>query len=548
MANDQEIEAKFCVTDPALPASLRRARLLVGKYPLSAAVEVVHVDTYYDTADLRLLRAGQSLRVRTQGNVLVVTMKSIGLKAPRGMHTREEIERPAPDVAADAPALLPAQLPAEVADALQESASKDPVFLPICRLHQVRRKRMVMRTRGRKPSPSDAFAELSLDEVIVLRPAPDGDGWLPVARFDELEVELTDDTARDELRTLAGALRDWNGLEANEQNKLQQALLALGAASPGERLGAAPANQACAHMAELCRDVWREQLAVMVVNEAGVRDSDDIEYVHDMRVATRRARAAAQLYADFFARRSKRVRRFVERLRSTGRLLGRVRDMDVALDKLARYGEFLDDDARDGLEDLADLWRARRNRNHAALLEWLDSGDYRRFVRDWNDFCNTPGAAVQPFAPVAGEPPVPHQVRHVIPSMILNRYETIRAFEVLFEGKDEVPVETLHALRIECKYLRYHLEFNAGLLGDDGAELIATLKGLQEHLGDLNDASVSAAMLDGARHKVDSPAIARYHALQEAQLEEMRRRLPGDIALFLGEETRRKLVLALARI
>jgi CHAD domain-containing protein len=327
-------------------------------------------------------------------------------------------------------------------------------------------------------------------------------------------------------------------------------------------------------MAELCRRVWGEQLTTMLVNEAGVRFSDDIEYVHDMRVATRRARAAGKLYADYFDPKSRKVERFMRNLRTTGRLLGSVRDLDVALHKLAEYAD--EEGATDkSTRALQEKWTRQRASAHTKLVKWLDSKKYRRFVTAFLHFCGSPGTAVARFAPEPGEPPTPHQVRHVLPSLILGRYEAIRAFEVLFENaratSDEVPIETLHALRIECKYMRYHLEFNAALLGPESAGLIRALKGLQEHLGELNDASVSSALVahsisdnpsdsaadDGAAD--DSAAddgaagderdgIADYAALQASTQEALRHSLPADLDAFLAPETRRTLALAIARI
>jgi CHAD domain-containing protein len=425
---------------------------------------------------------------------------------------------------------------------VEELINPGEKLVPLARLDQARSKRML----SQAAEDDTPLAELSIDDVTVLRPG--AEGWEPVSQFHEMEIELAPGAERSALKEVALAVRDLPGVAADDQNKLQQALAALADAPISEDT---PADH-CLHVAELCRRVWRQQLAQMVIHEAGVRFSKDIEFVHEMRVATRRARAAAKLYAGFFERKNKRIKRFVRDLRTTGRLLGSVRDMDVALDKLDRYAAECDSEKDKGTEDLRHHWKKTRDKAHESLLDWLDSPRYAMFVSDFGRFCETPGDAITPFDPVPGEPPEPHQVRHVIPSMILNRYESIRAFEVLFErdeaGKPDVPVETLHALRIECKYLRYHLEFNAALLGPEGQELIASLKALQDHLGNLNDASVSARMLDEADKHVRGDLLRGYRTLQEQTVEELRTSLPADLKEFLSEETRRTLTLAVARI
>jgi CHAD domain-containing protein len=58
------------------------------------------------------------------------------------------------------------------------------------------------------------------------------------------------------------------------------------------------------------------------------------------------------------------------------------------------------------------------------------------------------------------------------------------------------PDEKLHELRIDCKKLRYLLEFFTSLFPEDQMKiLIKQLKQLQENLGDFNDLSVQKQFL-----------------------------------------------------
>jgi CHAD domain-containing protein len=56
-------------------------------------------------------------------------------------------------------------------------------------------------------------------------------------------------------------------------------------------------------------------------------------------------------------------------------------------------------------------------------------------------------------------------------------------------------METLHALRIEGKRLRYLLEFFGEVLGPGHAEAIKTMIALQDHLGELHDSDVTVGLL-----------------------------------------------------
>jgi CHAD domain-containing protein len=83
-------------------------------------------------------------------------------------------------------------------------------------------------------------------------------------------------------------------------------------------------------------------------------------------------------------------------------------------------------------------------------------------------------------------------VRDVLSSTVWQRYETVRAYGQVL---DSAPMTTLHALRIDCKYLRYTLEYFQSLLGPDTSWLIGAVIALQDHLGDIQDAEVARGIL-----------------------------------------------------
>ncbi len=63
---------------------------------------------------------------------------------------------------------------------------------------------------------------------------------------------------------------------------------------------------------------------------------------------------------------------------------------------------------------------------------------------------------------------------------------------MLRDGRAITSAQALHRLRIQCKKLRYLLEFMAGLVPDDPWPW-SHLKGLQDNLGEFNDLSVQRA-------------------------------------------------------
>ena len=102
----------------------------------------------------------------------------------------------------------------------------------------------------------------------------------------------------------------------------------------------------------------------------GVLDTGDIERVHDMRVATRRLRAALEIFEPCFPEQAYR-----EALREVKRLadaLGERRDRDVAIATLHVFDDQMPAPDRRGIDSLIDHLRDEQeeaNRELAPLVE-----------------------------------------------------------------------------------------------------------------------------------------------------------------------------------
>ncbi|MFL5826910.1 MAG: CHAD domain-containing protein [Thermoleophilaceae bacterium] len=110
--------------------------------------------------------------------------------------------------------------------------------------------------------------------------------------------------------------------------------------------------------------------------EENVLDTDDIERVHDMRVASRRLRAVLEVFASCFPRKAHRgVLRDVKAIADA---LGERRDPDVAIELLLRVEDALPTDDAAGLRGLVDELRERQEQANGRLAESLrkmeDSG------------------------------------------------------------------------------------------------------------------------------------------------------------------------------
>jgi CHAD domain-containing protein len=253
-------------------------------------------------------------------------------------------------------------------------------------------------------------------------------------------------------------------------------------------------------MAEAGRKILRFHFAHMLNHEKGTLLGEDIEELHDMRVATRRMRAAFDVFGQYL--KPKAVKKHLKRLRTAGRALGRVRDLDVFMEKTREYLETLPDSERTGLAPLLNAWERKRAREREKLVSYLESGEYQQFKQDFNEFTSAPDESA---IPISDTNPNPNLVRHVLPVLIYTRLASVRAYETLLAN---AAVEQLHALRIEFKKLRYAMEFFHEVLGKEAKDIINELKSLQDHLGALNDANVACQTL--------SEFIEEAEALQNA--------------------------------
>lgn len=244
-------------------------------------------------------------------------------------------------------------------------------------------------------------------------------------------------------------------------------------------------------MAEAGRKVLVRQFKMMLEHEAGSRTGEDIEDVHDMRVATRRMRSAFHLLKPYF--KPRHVHAFKPMLSRIAATLGGVRDLDVLLEDVHSYGEGLSDAERAHLQPLIARLEAERTQARAALCALLDKGKYTRFTKDMAKFLTLPKTEARPKADATA--PAPSTLRHILPALIYSHVGQVRAYDSVLATASE---ETLHDLRIEFKRLRYAVSLFSEVLGTQIGDYIEELKLIQDHLGRMNDIATARARLSSA--------------------------------------------------
>jgi len=111
----------------------------------------------------------------------------------------------------------------------------------------------------------------------------------------------------------------------------------------------------------------------------GVLDLEDIEPLHDMRVATRRLRAALEVYAPCFP--AKRHRKALKRVKRLADALGERRDRDVAIEFLNGFADDAPEADRAAIEALIERLRLEQRQANEGLVPFLEDEHLKKLRR-----------------------------------------------------------------------------------------------------------------------------------------------------------------------
>ena len=444
-------------------------------------------DVYYDTEDWRLYRAGYAMRVRRDGQNAQATMKA-RVPSEGGLRRRREISEPIEGV--ETPKGIPGPV-GERVRRLAGSADLRPLF-------EVRTRRRTFALCTETPSSGEIVedgsgnirpqnseqdgivAEIALDESEIFA---NGGASTHLSR---VEVEVGSDAAlHDGVGDFVEVLRDALKLHPTRTSKFRTGLSVAGL-SPAVAPDLGPTKiDATKSAGEVAFAILRRHFAAMLAHEPGVRLGEDPEELHDMRVATRRLRAALKLYSDFLPKRSERYERD---LRWVAGALGEVRDLDVYLQGLC------EESSRNGevLEQVIALLRERRVEARKRMLEALDSNRYERLLASFSGTLRR-GRNPGPIDPIL----------EAAPDLLRDRYKKVRkAANTLSEDS---PPEHYHELRKKGKRLRYALEPLQEIYGKSAQKMVKLLKKAQDDLGDHQDLIVACGLMEELGAARDRP-------------------------------------------
>ena len=337
-------------------------------------------------------------------------------------------------------------------------------------------------------------------------------------------------------RTLR-VLRDRLGLEPAGRDVFDEAVVAVGGRPGGmpskPRVDLAPGTRSDAAAAT----VLTQLATIAEANVPGTLADLDTEFLHDLRVAVRRARAVLrELKAVHDPGQRAHVR---GELKWVQTLTGPVRDLDVQLLKWDDLVAPLPPARAADLEPLRALLQRRRAREFARLRRGLRSARFTAALAAWRELAPTAPAAGEerPDAGVPVEVVAADRIRRVYRRMVRDGSAI---------DDDSLP-EALHDLRKRGKELRYLLELFGGLFDPDVVRpMVKTLKNLQDVLGHFQDSAVEGdllrALADELAGEPGGPAalIALGPVLDtlDAELRDAREHFAGSFATFASPKRR----------
>lgn len=475
-APGQEIELKLRVPPARLHALLASPLLRAS----GASRSVRLAATYYDTPDLTLWHRRIALRVRREGRRWVQALKGGGSVAS-GVHTRVELESVLRNAKPDLSVLPRNALTKGLRD-----GNIAATLVPVLSTDIKRTLRLLA------PAPG-VLIEVAIDRGEI-RSGVRRDAVCEL----ELELKKGPVTALFDLALQLSAIEP---LELEHHSKAERGYALYEARFSAPQKATDVRLTRSMDAGEAFRLIAASTLVQIQGNARGVLDSEDPEYLHQLRVGLRRLRSALDLFCEPLG---DALDEPASKLRVISKGLGPARDWDVLITETLT--------AMTGVPGMAKLLAACKPAHQSAR------GEAKNTIKTniYTDSMLTMGRWLVTPQAIDGVPwrkPVRQAAAQIL---------SARHARLIKRGRQlaKQSPEQLHRLRIAVKKLRYAVEFFNDLFQVKAmAVQRARLEKLQDILGCINDAATLESLFATAscRNRQWPAAAADVVMLQHQQ-------------------------------
>jgi CHAD domain-containing protein len=224
-------------------------------------------------------------------------------------------------------------------------------------------------------------------------------------------------------------------------------------------------------------------LQALLDEREGVRQAQERECVHRMRVASRRLRSLLPWFASWTPR--KQYPQWHKQLRRLTQALGVARDTDVQMAFVRTCLEACTaEHERPGIARLLLRLEQRRQALQAQVIAALDRLEASGVATDMEQTLSQLATQARSYGVGVQAPTVYRKARKAITA----RLDSLLAYAPYVEQPERV--EELHAMRIAAKRLRYIMQACAKLYDHSLEEPVRAAQTLQNMLGDVHDCDV----------------------------------------------------------
>ena len=228
-------------------------------------------------------------------------------------------------------------------------------------------------------------------------------------------------------------------------------------------------------------EVLAKLLQTIEAQVDGVEKSEDIEYVHKMRVTSRRIRATMPLFRECFPK--KRYKKWLNEIKKVTQFLGAARDIDVQIEFIKNYINLLQPtEPKTGMDALLQWHIEQRTSLQSSIVNGLQELEESRVLKEMKSCCE------QIIKESTSNQFNLYSVREKAFWQISAKLDEFIAMEGYVHLENEILKH--HEMRIRAKWLRYTLECYAALYSKEFSDEIEMMKNFQDTLGEMHDCDV----------------------------------------------------------